>query len=551
MVALQAAAGVAFTAAPAVAATARCTPGAGFNNCLRYTFSGGDQTFTVPKGSSPVRAKLWGAGGAGRTASSRGGGGGGFTQGTVGLLTAGQKLTVTSGGAGVPAETVNRAYGGGGLAGTGQNFGGAGGGMSAIWAGAYGTTPLLIAGGGGGGSVLLAGSSTRSGGGGGGGTTGADTGVADPGRGGPGQQTTGGAPGTGTNCPTAPTAGTKFRGGNAGFAPFGNAYSNSGGGGGGGWFGGGGGVCGPSQGAEGAGGGGGSAYIGGAGVSAATTTPGGVASGPGTGGAAGGAADPQRAPGIGAGGAQGKGGNGEVVLQFTLPAPVITGPTGTVGDETPTITGTGEPGTVITVRDKNNSPLCTATVQPDRTWSCTATTPIPAGPNSFTATPVDPDAPDATYPSSAPDNVTVAPEADLAMVKSTATTTKVAPGETFAYRLTVTNNGPSVARNVKAGDPLPTPLGFVSSADGCTATGQRVTCGPEATLAVGASRTWTFTVRLDPGYTGDGSDVGNVATATADTGDSRPDNDSNDPVGLPGGGPADPRADIESEKKTP
>ncbi|MFI5801554.1 LPXTG cell wall anchor domain-containing protein [Streptomyces sp. NPDC051561] len=155
-------------------------------------------------------------------------------------------------------------------------------------------------------------------------------------------------------------------------------------------------------------------------------------------------------------------------------------------------------------------------------------------------------------PARPPGDTVAKPNADLATTKVTTTDTPVSPGETFDYRVTVTNNGPSTAVNVTTSDPLPAALSFVSSPDGCTAAGQTVTCGPEATLAPGASKTWTFTVRLDPDYTGDGSDALNLVTATSDTDDDNPDDNTNPRPGtpLPGGRPALPKADI-GVTKTP
>ncbi|MFE4589740.1 DUF11 domain-containing protein [Streptomyces laurentii] len=124
----------------------------------------------------------------------------------------------------------------------------------------------------------------------------------------------------------------------------------------------------------------------------------------------------------------------------------------------------------------------------------------------------------------------------------------VHPGDLLAYTLTVKNNGPDAAKNVTATDNLPAPVTFVSSPDGCTAAGQRVTCGPEAALAVGGTKKWTFTARLDPAYTGDGSDLGNVAVVTSDTHDTNTGNNSNPPVAPPG--PIVPEADLAITKKT-
>ncbi|MGX2992726.1 hypothetical protein JNUCC64_00285 [Streptomyces sp. JNUCC 64] len=141
------------------------------------------------------------------------------------------------------------------------------------------------------------------------------------------------------------------------------------------------------------------------------------------------------------------------------------------------------------------------------------------------------------------------PRADLRTVKQTATGTPVSPGQTFDYRVTVTNAGPSLARAVRLTDPLPAALAFVSSPDGCTATGRTVSCGPAATLAVGASTSWTFRVRLDPGYQADGTALRNTATATATTQDPDPANNSGT-AGVPGARVTPPTADVTLTKHT-
>lgn len=70
-------------------------------------------------------------------------------------------------------------------------------------------------------------------------------------------------------------------------------------------------------------------------------------------------------------------------VDTTPPAvPVITGPTLT-NDPTPTISGTGDPGTTVTVME-NGTALCTATVAAGGTWSCTPTTPLADGVHRFT-----------------------------------------------------------------------------------------------------------------------------------------------------------------------
>ncbi|MFD9903965.1 DUF11 domain-containing protein [Streptomyces sp. NPDC059063] len=136
------------------------------------------------------------------------------------------------------------------------------------------------------------------------------------------------------------------------------------------------------------------------------------------------------------------------------------------------------------------------------------------------------------------------PQADLWAAKEPVTSTPIAPGETFEYAVTATNDGPSRALNAKAVDRLPTQLAFVGSADGCTAAGQDVTCGPQAILEPGASKTWKFTVRLDSEYTGDGSDIRNTATVSSDTEDPALPNNTSSEAGLPGSKVNKPTADL-------
>ncbi|MER5641243.1 DUF11 domain-containing protein [Kitasatospora sp. NPDC002227] len=140
------------------------------------------------------------------------------------------------------------------------------------------------------------------------------------------------------------------------------------------------------------------------------------------------------------------------------------------------------------------------------------------------------------------------PSADISTAKETVTTTPVAPGETFQYAVTVTDNGLSDALGVVVRDTLPAQLSFVSSADGCTASGRAVTCGPAA-IATGTSRRWVFTVQLDPAYTGNGSDIRNIATASSSTADPNPDNNTSNPAGPPGDTVRTPEADLEIDKK--
>src|SRR5262249_58565349 len=91
------------------------------------------------------------------------------------------------------------------------------------------------------------------------------------------------------------------------------------------------------------------------------------------------------------------------------------------------------------------------------------------------------------------------------------------PGDSFDYTVAVTNHGPSNAWSVAVPDHLPAPLSFVSSTSGCGAAGQDVTCPTVASMAPGTTQSFTFTVRLDAAYTGDGSDLGNSGSVSTIT----------------------------------
>ncbi|GHE71780.1 DUF11 domain-containing protein [Streptomyces vinaceus] len=161
----------------------------------------------------------------------------------------------------------------------------------------------------------------------------------------------------------------------------------------------------------------------------------------------------------------------------------------------------------------------------------------------------DPEPADNTSRPVLPPGGVTAPQADVWMAKRPATTTPIAPGQTFDYVLTATNDGPSRAVDTTVTDALPAALSFVSSADGCSADGSTVTCGPLAVLDQGSPKSWRFTVRLDSDYTGNGSDVLNTATATSKTKDPKPENNTSSPAGLPGSKVNKPTADLAVTKE--
>lgn len=108
-------------------------------------------------------------------------------------------------------------------------------------------------------------------------------------------------------------------------------------------------------------------------------------------------------------------------------------------------------------------------------------------------------------------------EAQLETDKSVSPSVDVAPGDEVEYRVTAKNRGPAPAHEVGVVDDLPAAMRFVGSDDDCSAEGQHVTCRSDGDLAVGQTRSFRIRAVLDPDYTGDGSDVVNVATATSPT----------------------------------
>jgi len=119
-----------------------------------YSYTGSDQTFTVPAGITIIRVYLWGAGaGAGYNGATPicKGGGGGFTFGDI-KVTPAETMCVMVAGRGESASTA-MTYGNGGGA-SGSHNSSSGGGRSAIFRGGNSTTlanELATAGGGGGG----------------------------------------------------------------------------------------------------------------------------------------------------------------------------------------------------------------------------------------------------------------------------------------------------------------------------------------------------------------------------------------------------------------
>lgn len=246
---------------PAVADLVNCTPSPGYTDCVRVTYSGSDQTFTVPAGfpaGVALVAEVWGAGGAGANYSTgfhTGGSGGGYSKTAIADVAPGDIFTVVVGQGGLRDNHTTYAYGGGGRVGndtsTTARAGGGGGGFSGIFLDTLKTQPIVIAGGGGGASPGIDSSGFV---GGGGGIGDGSPGGSNSGQ--PGTLLAGGLSAAATGCTIRPTAGEKWVGGDGAGGP-----GEPGGGGGGGFYGGGGGACQQPGTLQNGGGGGGSGFV--------------------------------------------------------------------------------------------------------------------------------------------------------------------------------------------------------------------------------------------------------------------------------------------------
>ena len=223
-----------------------------------FTYTGGDQSFTVPANVTWIYVKLWGAGGgAGRQGGwvyGADGGGGGHTRGLI-PVTPGATIYVKVGSGGTTVNGTTAQYGGGGVGSDNADnqYGGQGGGFCGVFNGSVAfANALAIAGGGGGGGSSRA--WTGNIGGAGGGITGMRGCSPYDGKfsmsGGPGTANAGGGGGSGASQNGG--AGSALQGGVG-------AVNTYGGGGGGGYYGGGGGAYSESN--TMAGGGGGSGYV--------------------------------------------------------------------------------------------------------------------------------------------------------------------------------------------------------------------------------------------------------------------------------------------------
>jgi len=265
-----------------------------------FSYTGSDQSFTIPGTAGTIDIYCYGAGGGSGNGTAPGGGGG-FAQGTVPVpsIPGVSSLTVVVGSRGAASPTGG-VYGGGGASGPPSGQAGGGGGYAGVFKGPVTQGNALVLAGGGGGSSY---GGTPGGGGQGGGPTGG-YGASSPepagGRG--GTQVAGGAAGSPDGV-----AGSALQGGP------GSPVTGNCGGGGGGYYGGGGGATGGQDG----GGGGGSGYLSPVVTTSPRITPANSGGTPGDGSSRTSAGDPSPyfVSGIGDGGLNGVGEHGYIVIR--------------------------------------------------------------------------------------------------------------------------------------------------------------------------------------------------------------------------------------------
>jgi len=93
--------------------------------------------------------------------------------------------------------------------------------------------------------------------------------------------------------------------------------------------------------------------------------------------------------------------------------------------------------------------------------------------------------------------------------------TGLLPGRTAEFVLTVRNSGPFEAVRQSLVGTLPAPVRFVSSPDGCTASGHRFTCPGVESLGGGETVTRRVRLALAEVYGGDGTDLAVTVTTTS------------------------------------
>ncbi|TPW11010.1 MAG: hypothetical protein FD127_3459, partial [Acidimicrobiaceae bacterium] len=107
---------------------------------------------------------------------------------------------------------------------------------------------------------------------------------------------------------------------------------------------------------------------------------------------------------------------------------------------------------------------------------------------------------------------------DAGLVQADTTTTKIGPatttvGASITYTLTVRNNGPTTARNLRTTDVLPAGTTYVSSSVGCDAVNGTVTC---TTASLGNGETATYTIAVTTTTSGTIANTGTTTSTTPD-----------------------------------
>ncbi|MFD7583553.1 hypothetical protein [Kitasatospora sp. NPDC059817] len=225
-----------------------------------------------------------------------------------------------------------------------------------------------------------------------------------------------------------------------------------------------------------------------------------------------------------------------VVVSDTLPSGVtgasMTADTG--GANCPISNGTATcPAVEIPVGGSLSWTL-TGTLSPDATTSPTNTATVTGGPDPATPTRTAVASPTAT-PS---------PQANLTVSKALLTSPMV-PGQQVQWQVTVTNNGPSRARNVVVSDTVPNGVSGASmkadtDSTNCPITNGTATC-PAVEIPVGGSLTWTLTGTLSPNAT---TTPSNTATVTGGPDPATP---THTAVATPSGSPS-PQASLTVSK---
>ncbi|WP_063350775.1 DUF11 domain-containing protein [Streptomyces sp. MJM8645] len=225
-----------------------------------------------------------------------------------------------------------------------------------------------------------------------------------------------------------------------------------------------------------------------------------------------------------------------VVVSDTLPSGVtgasMTADTG--GANCPISNGTATcPAVEIPVGGSLSWTL-TGTLSPDATTSPTNTATVTGGPDP--ATP--------TRTAVASPTTTPSPQANLTVSKALLTSPAV-PGQQVQWQVTVTNNGPSRARNVVVSDTVPngvTGASMKADTDGtnCPITNGTATC-PAVEIPVGGSLTWTLTGTLSPNAP---TTPSNTATVTGGPDPATP---THTAVATPSGSPS-PQASLTVSK---